>query len=206
MITNGSATATVETLTAEVRVLMVGNRQITLSVAKQLDWIPLPKLVPFGRVKINHDSPTVIGSDENGVLCLSHIRPVEQKRARPALSHCPGRLKPLRCIYNQPLGGGGGVADDEVALSFNEWPIALLADHMEGVHNGRKCYIANCAAPGERGCTGVHCTSSCNSWDPRDYRDEIALQVNAHIERYHEDQHRVNAARELPLIVLAGLR
>ena len=55
--TNGSSTtATVETLTAEVRVLMVGNRQITLSVAKQLDVVtPLDHvtnaITPFGRVR-----------------------------------------------------------------------------------------------------------------------------------------------------------
>lgn len=33
MSSNGIASATVETLTAAVHVLMVGNRQITLSVA-----------------------------------------------------------------------------------------------------------------------------------------------------------------------------
>ena len=54
--TNGSKTATVETLTAEVRVLMVGNRQITLSVAKQLDRIDyygygIDAITPFGRIK-----------------------------------------------------------------------------------------------------------------------------------------------------------
>ena len=48
--TNGSTTATVETLTAEVRVLMVGNRQITLSVAKQLDEVPIAEIEVFGRV------------------------------------------------------------------------------------------------------------------------------------------------------------
>lgn len=45
-------TATVETLTAEVRVLMVGNRQVTLSVYKQLDeYLSEPGWVNFGRVR-----------------------------------------------------------------------------------------------------------------------------------------------------------
>lgn len=50
-------TATVETLTAEVRVLMVGNRQITLSVYRQLDdfeYLGEPDLSQFnvfGRVR-----------------------------------------------------------------------------------------------------------------------------------------------------------
>lgn len=46
------STATVVTLTAAVRVLQVGSRQITLSVAKQLDRVPREELDPMGRVRI----------------------------------------------------------------------------------------------------------------------------------------------------------
>lgn len=49
-------TATVETLTAEVRVLMVGNRQVTLSVKRQLDWVPAEECEPFGRISDPQDS------------------------------------------------------------------------------------------------------------------------------------------------------
>ncbi len=49
-------TANVETLTAEVRVLMVGNRQVTMSVLRQLDVVRAAAILPFGRVK----DPTVI--------------------------------------------------------------------------------------------------------------------------------------------------
>ena len=45
-----SETATVEVLTAEVRVLQVGRRQITLSVYRQLDAIDPDDIEPFGRV------------------------------------------------------------------------------------------------------------------------------------------------------------
>ena len=44
-------TATVEALTAEVRVLMVGNRQVTLSVAKQLDTVGFLDVEAFGRIR-----------------------------------------------------------------------------------------------------------------------------------------------------------
>lgn len=44
-------TATVEVLTAEVRVLMVGNRQVTLSVYRQLDIVSTGEIEPFGRVR-----------------------------------------------------------------------------------------------------------------------------------------------------------
>jgi hypothetical protein len=49
--TNGPATATVETLRAEVRVLQVGSRQITLSVVKQLDRARYEDIEPMGRVR-----------------------------------------------------------------------------------------------------------------------------------------------------------
>lgn len=44
-------TATVELLTAEVRVLMVGSRQVTLSVARQLDFADPQEIEPFGRIR-----------------------------------------------------------------------------------------------------------------------------------------------------------
>lgn len=42
--------AAAETLTAEVRVLMVGSRQVTMSVYSQLDYIDPEEIEPFGRV------------------------------------------------------------------------------------------------------------------------------------------------------------
>jgi hypothetical protein len=45
-------TATVKLLQAEVRVLLVGNRQVSLSMAKQLDHAPLEEIEPFGRLKL----------------------------------------------------------------------------------------------------------------------------------------------------------
>jgi len=43
--------ARVELLTAEVRVLMVGSRQVTLSVYGQLDTVKPGEIEPFGRVR-----------------------------------------------------------------------------------------------------------------------------------------------------------
>ncbi len=85
-------TATVETLTAEVRVLMVGNRQVTASVAKQLDHVALSELEIMGRVRIETCStcgsgarfdrfgfergPAIhlIGVGPAGDLCLAAVR------------------------------------------------------------------------------------------------------------------------------------
>lgn len=65
--------ATVETLTAEVRVLMVGSRQITLSVARQLDRVGLYDLEPFGRIRLASHRWTFIGRCvRTGALVLTH--------------------------------------------------------------------------------------------------------------------------------------
>jgi len=66
--------ASVGVLTAEVRVLMVGSRQVTLSVARQLDFVPMSSIEPFGRIKSGSggDCIEVIGSAD-GVLSRSRV-------------------------------------------------------------------------------------------------------------------------------------
>lgn len=67
-------TATVETLTAEVRVLMVGNRQVTLSVAKQLDRVCYEHLEPFGRVEVARKDNDDYELDERGINIVGRHR------------------------------------------------------------------------------------------------------------------------------------
>jgi hypothetical protein len=57
------ATATVATLTAEVRVLMVGSRQITRSVFRQLDEVPDGQCEVMGRVNEDGSNTWVVGRD-----------------------------------------------------------------------------------------------------------------------------------------------
>lgn len=88
---SGLQTATVETLTAEVRTLMVGSRQVTLSVYRQLDSVsPYPSLFitdhnfsPFGRVNTGIKVPDAHGDmvpaiiemvgKFRGNLCRSYV-------------------------------------------------------------------------------------------------------------------------------------
>ena len=68
-------TATIETLTAEVRVLMVGRRQVTLSVYRQLDRYDASLIEPFGRIRDSRDKDSrriyVVGCTPGGVLARS---------------------------------------------------------------------------------------------------------------------------------------
>lgn len=77
----GISTATVETLTAEVRVLMVGSRQVTLSVARQLDEVDPDWILPFGRIRTGKRTPSaavgmieVIGSLDGQLVRSAEIR------------------------------------------------------------------------------------------------------------------------------------
>jgi hypothetical protein len=90
MATN-SETATVEVLTAEVRVLQVGRRQITMSVCRQLDQVEPWQIEPFGRVSDGEYGGSwvaVVGRDtRTGALvralaCWGSSRPAEDRAAR----------------------------------------------------------------------------------------------------------------------------
>lgn len=77
-------TAKIEVLTAEVRALMIGSRQVTLSVYRQLDRVPADICEPFGRVRDTQDrgdAVFVVGKDSRtGDL-------VRAARERPPLRH-----------------------------------------------------------------------------------------------------------------------
>ena len=73
-----TTTARVEVLTAEVRVLQVGSRQITLSVARQLDEVPPDDIEPFSRICTGRRRPfaavdmiEVVGAADDGALVRS---------------------------------------------------------------------------------------------------------------------------------------
>lgn len=74
----------VETLTAEVRVLQVGSKLVTLSAARQLDHADPARIKPFGRVRIDTNPGRmieVIGSAD-GTLARSSATANERT--------CPG--------------------------------------------------------------------------------------------------------------------
>jgi hypothetical protein len=75
--------AHVQVLTAEVRTLIVGSRQITMSVHDQLDDVAPGRLKPFGRVRPKNTTGRyvrVIGHDTaTGALVRSYVpcRPMD---------------------------------------------------------------------------------------------------------------------------------
>ncbi len=73
-----STPAQVLTLEASVRVLRVGNRQITQSVAKQLDVVSFRNMKPMGRVRVDSNECAIGRSLESGDLVLATVHKCSQ--------------------------------------------------------------------------------------------------------------------------------
>jgi hypothetical protein len=74
--------ARVEVLTAEVRVLMVGSRQVTLSVHAQLDQVKPGEIDPFGRVAprdSEHGQVYVVGASRREADRATLVRSSDQR-------------------------------------------------------------------------------------------------------------------------------
>ena len=201
-----TTTATVETLTAEVHVLKVGNRQITLSVAKQLDVIPLVHLTPFGRISIRDDGPQVIGRGPDGSLCTSYIAGRLQVTAKPLDGvDTSGKQLPVFCLRQSHRH-----STDFVYAEFEGSQVMLAASqivdrHAEARAERRYCSYEHDPSETPR-CDREHCGPECAAWDPCDFRDIIRENVRKHRAAWSAEQAARSAARKLPLIVLAGLK
>lgn len=104
----GRHDARVQVLTAEVRVLMVGSRQVTLSVYSQLDTVAFDDIEPFGRVR-SRDALTyeiwVVGRGGNGSLVRSWLpRPYAWPRDEGGSLSCRWEGECL-WLQNTPTGG-----------------------------------------------------------------------------------------------------
>jgi hypothetical protein len=143
----GNKTTTVEMLTAEVRVLMVGSRQITLSVARQLDTVNADEIEPFGRVRVlqkpDRNDVEVIGSAD-GVLAYAVAR--AKLKGCAMLGYTSGRCdlhrKALTAVGLDPDGyfrDGAYISPDEhekietlrpMQWKTHDWPCYLPSQEI----------------------------------------------------------------------------
>jgi hypothetical protein len=176
-----SDTATVEVLTAEVRVLMVGSRQVTLSIAKQLDRVSLRRMEPFGRVRIGDVDNLVIGrSREDGSLVTA---PIVYLREQPIINveDLDPSVEARPVVCNKQMTDRDGY----FRLSLDGRSIALEA--KAATRCGQHGYMGD---------------ESCGSWNHMGH----ASSFQAAIDELDATRAMYARARVLPLIVLAGLR
>lgn len=185
-----SETATVETLTAEVRVLMVGNRQITLSVAKQLDAVCLDNIDVFGRINLGKGVEQVIGR-ERGTGNLVRCEYWDWDPSKRPLSV----LITLR-----------GASPDE--LPVMGWGLTAQGNFYHLNFRGRSIHIHRnhvTVAPFP-GPEVIRRVGDGDFWNAGALGDSIQDQITADDDRWRAREALFDEANSSPLIVLAGLR
>ena len=130
---DGQRDARVQVLTAEIRTLLAGSRQVTLSMYSQLDEIHPSGVIPFGRVTPRRADTRlfvyVVGKAPSGELCRSHIpRPGTLDETGLVRAHVgPGTWHQM----SYRLWQGGGTSErDYLQPVAEEWallPLIVLA-------------------------------------------------------------------------------
>jgi hypothetical protein len=199
--TSTAAEAVITTLTAEVRTLVVGSRQVTLSVAKQLDTVPLENLTVMGRVRVG-DYTHVIGTAKDGTLALARYN--EQTRLdvgelmlRLEADDLPSRVKVCGGLYVDRFGNDGR------SYSSNFHYFKFTA----GTQQGRPILLN---AKATESCRDLDHRQGRQSCDDAVNRSDLGELCRAELDRQHLEQcltvERHRAAAAAPLIVLAGLK
>lgn len=178
-------TATVETITAEVRVLMVGNRQVTLSVYRQLDAVDLKNVEPFGRVNDGKEACLwVVGREiKTGALVKAEVKShvsvivTSDHLNGQTITMCDARIAQAQRLY---------------------WPLRSQSENVTLFYD-EEC-VEGCGIPGHVGLASND-VAVCKT-DPN---GTSAAIVEIHSEAQAEWKLH-QAAANLPLIVLAGLR
>lgn len=129
-------TATVATLSAEVRVLQVGSRQVTLSVFRQLDFSPL--IEPFGRVRPGYAQEQgrlwVVGrslrAEDEGALVKSWV-PLPEDIAKwkrdAAMSADPGWVVHEPAVRWRRASEAEREAMEAASTAWTRLPLIVLA-------------------------------------------------------------------------------
>lgn len=201
--------------------LAVGNRQITLSVAKQLDFVPLDELKVFGRVKLGANAPDdlVIGSDLQGNLALSRYQPfrmlpswaawleIDESWAESELPRVGWSLRTNRdgeyeltlssglrinCYRENCTVRGGENAYHKACSEWSRKRHAYFLKH--GTHNGFKLPEPHSSDFGA------------NGWSPGPHEEEIETKAREQLAEAQRQHKLYEDAKSAPLIVLAGLK
>jgi len=193
---NRPDTATVETITAQVRVLMVGSRQVTLSVARQLDSVEPAEIDPFGRVRLGTDqSCEIIGRSKiTGALVRSLYPQYSLTPTVLAADIYPVRIRTLRHVDKFALFQLDATSSKNSPTQFRVDSEAIDVDYDEFSRY-------DSGNPPKKGWSAVDPTGSCDS--PFDVVKNVVMRLWDGIKACEELS---RAFDSLPLIVLAGLK
>lgn len=196
--TGSASTATVTTVTAEVRTLTVGSRQITMSVANQLDHAPRSMVEPMGRVRLKDRVELIGRHTTDGTLVLARMYFTSVKDGDPFWVKPPA---PFVVCSEMPTQRGY----DQYLLDFGGTPIEVpqvAVEKCKFIHSPHGKYCSRCKEPGYQHSPEPMCAH----WSAQGQDDYIVSTI---AEQRRERDAEIALMRHdeaLPLIVLAGLR
>lgn len=180
-----STTATVETLTAEVRVLMVGNRQITAGVAAQLDAVRYVDAEPMGRIRLRNSDAWIGRSLTDGTL----VR----------VDHGPERPGDTPVLLGTEEYG---VDIRWCACQRRTWSVLRHLDHVFGAWEDDVTWLPVQDAHPD----GFRRSDEPCGWMTSASPDEWAKVIHESIEEHASALRLWESWRTMPLIVLASMR
>lgn len=188
--------AAVKTLTAEVRTVMMNNRQVTLSVARQLDCVDFFDMEPWGRIELGK---TERRRDEwEGLVEVSVVSVIGQCDGTLVTAMVPDVDKVRRTYLHFEVGDGQVLYSCDRA----DGPRRTLttADGVRVYVVGR---IRSHRDEGRDRCRPWECTVTASDAETS-LRFQLALA--AHKGQIAAQVEKVERALALPKIVLAGLK
>jgi hypothetical protein len=209
---NGSTQATVRTLTAEVKVLMVGNRQVTLSVYRQLDAVRPDQIEPFGRVSDSQDHPTI-----------SMGRGYERQVTNPTEVFVVGRSIDTGALVRSRMEKPEIYEGSPQSVSHEEWGAWCNQQHKPSDKHKWTTAWLSFLLGGNKFCTFEMLTDECTQHEGLEWftrhtypalsiemlavvKDKVTREGQEILARFALAQERYVEWCALPLIVLAGLR
>lgn len=188
--TTAPSSATVETLTAEVRTLVVGSRQVTLSVYRQLDECGYTAMVPFGRVRDSRERGLwLVGRAPDGSLARAKV-------PHPDWSPWEGPKEWWHWLHHTPPPDRPRSGNVVVASEGNRRIVWKAEYTPYGTCPAEPMYSARVGGPGP--------SEDCPGRDvlEQTWRDSAAEELQFML----DEQREYDRMDALPLIVLAGLR
>jgi hypothetical protein len=174
-------------LTAQVTTLTMDKRQVTLSVARQLDQVHFSDMTPWGRIRIEGKEDSLIGVDNRTGRLVTALFPDEEEMEAfvPLFGPLPEGKYIEVCRLHERRGP---MSHPRVELNIDGVKVQL----NHGTHRYRAC--THGAAEG------------CGIEAPADILFALKVKAAAEESRSAKLRREVAEARSLELIVLAGLK
>lgn len=182
----------IKTLTAEVKTITMNNRQVTLSVARQLDRVNFFKMEPWGRVCL----PSATPGDSWNPFDVEGVMVIGASDGTLVTAQVPG----VSVVQDRVLSVIGGHVYVCLSSAMASRPRPTFRVDGVTLAVDRERVISHYKIKGRR------CDPPCVPTFSDDIALGVRMKIAAHKLNQERDINKIHAALALPKIVLAGLK